>query len=156
MATPEITGLPGLLGMRDLDSTSGSATATMPVTADHLAPIGRLHAAAAIALADTLAGYGCLASLPPGADGFATTTITSHHVGTAAVGDLLRAEATLVHGGRSVQVWDVQVSRADGRLVATLRCQQQLLRQPSPDKITPGVHGGVAATPPPTGGCAGR
>lgn len=124
---PGLTGLPALLGMSDPEYGDGAAGATMPVTAEHLAPIGRLHAASAIALADTVAGYGALASLPPGATGFATTTIISHHVGTAGVGDVLTARAELVHGGRSVQLWEVRVLRADGRPVALLRVQQQVL-----------------------------
>lgn len=128
MSAPEITGLPRLLGMTDLDTEPGRATAAMIVTGDHLAPIGCLHAAAAITLADTLASYGCLASLPARAHGFATSTITSHHLAGAGVGDVLHAVAELHHGGRSTQVWDVHITRAsDDRAVASLRCLQQLL-----------------------------
>lgn len=128
MSAPEVTGLPRLLGMTDLHTEPSRAVAAMTVTGDHLAPIGRLHAAAAITLADTLAGYGCLASLPAGAHGFATSTITSHHLASAEVDDVLHAVAELHHGGRSTQIWDVYITRAsDDRAVASLRCLQQLL-----------------------------
>jgi acyl-coenzyme A thioesterase PaaI-like protein len=69
-----------------------------------------------------------MASLPDGAVGFATSTITSHHLTSADVGDELIAEATMLHGGRSTQVWDVTVRRrSDNRPIATLRNVQQLL-----------------------------
>lgn len=128
MTLPEISGLPALLGMSSLSAEYGRATAAMTVTADHLAPIGRLHAAAVITLADTLAGYGTLASLPDRATGFATSTITSHHLSSADIDDTLEAVALLHHGGRSTQVWDVHITRVgDRREVGTLRCLQQLL-----------------------------
>lgn len=128
MNLPPMNGLPGQLLMDDLQVERGRVTATMPVTTGHLAPIGRLHAGAAITLADTACGYGCLAHLPEDATGFATSTITSHHVGTAAAGDTLAVEAHLLHAGRTTQVRDATVTRtSDGRAVAVVRVLQQIL-----------------------------
>ncbi|WGP07829.1 PaaI family thioesterase [Bacillus subtilis] len=126
--TIPISGLPAELGFTDLNAKPGSVTASMPVTTRHLAPIGRLHAATAVTLADTACGYGCLASLPEGASGFATSTITSHHLSTASVDETLLVEARLIHAGRTTQLWDATVTReSDSKTVATLRCLQQIL-----------------------------
>lgn len=132
MTRPPISGLPHQLGMENLHVGDRRVTATMPITDAHLAPIGTLHAGTTITLADTACGYGCLAHLPEPATGFATSAITSHHVGTATVGDTLSVEAHLFHGGRTTQVWDATVTRvSDGRAVASVRVLQQLLT-PSP------------------------
>lgn len=128
MTPPPLTGLAYQLGMTDLHVDGDRVTATMAVTPDHLAPIGRLHAGAAITLADTACGYGALANLPAWATGFATTTITSHHLSTATPPDHLSVTAHLLHGGRSTQTWDATITRdSDGRTVAVARVLQQIL-----------------------------
>jgi acyl-coenzyme A thioesterase PaaI-like protein len=55
----------------------------MKVEKRHLAPNGYLHAASVIALADTSAGYGCVASLPAGAEGFTAIELKANFLGTA-------------------------------------------------------------------------
>lgn len=139
MNFPDIAGLPAVLGFTGLHAEPGLARASLTVGPKHLAPIGRLHAGTTVTLADTACGYGCLASLPEGATGFATSTITSHHVSTAEVGDVIEVEARLVHGGRTTQLWEADVRRSsDDKLVTTVRVLQQILTgaagaQPSVD-----------------------
>ena len=76
-------------------------------------------------LADTVCGYGCFASLPAGAAGFTTIELKTNFLGTALEGTVT-AEASLVHGGRTTQVWDA-VIRGDGRTLAIFRCTQLVL-----------------------------
>lgn len=78
-----------------------------------------------ITLADTCCGYGCVASLPPGAENFTTVELKSNHLGTARDG-LVTCTATAVHLGRSTQVWDAVVSH-QGKTIALFRCTQMLL-----------------------------
>lgn len=93
----------------------------------HLAPNGYLHAGTLVAMADTAAGYGCLASLPEGATGFTTLELKSNHTGTVLDGGV-GAVATMTHGGRTTQVWDVNVTdEGTGRTVVLFRCTQLLL-----------------------------
>jgi uncharacterized protein (TIGR00369 family) len=89
---------------------------------------GILHAGALVAVADSFAGWGCMASLPDGATGFVTAELKVNLVASTRAPDALACTATLLHGGRSTQVWDVTVSReSDARLLAHFRCTQQLL-----------------------------
>ena len=118
--------LPGLIGLEILEVTPGRVTARLGVREQLLAPNGYLHAASVIALADTAAGYGCVASLPEGATSFTTIELKSNFLGTAREGDLA-CEATLVHGGRTTQVWDAMVTRADGGPIAAFRCTQLVI-----------------------------
>jgi GNAT superfamily N-acetyltransferase len=78
-------------------------------------------------LADTAAGYGCLANLPKNASGFLTSEMKSNHLGTARDG-AVSCIAKPVHLGRTTQVWDATITRVDtGRIVALFRCTQLLL-----------------------------
>jgi 1,4-dihydroxy-2-naphthoyl-CoA hydrolase len=119
--------LPGYLGIEVLTVEPGRVTAQLPVKTHLLAPNGYLHAGSVIALADTAAGYGCIASLPEGAASFTTIEIKSNHLGTARDG-VIECVATLVHQGRTTQVWDVVVSdQAKGKTIALFRCTQMVL-----------------------------
>jgi uncharacterized protein (TIGR00369 family) len=119
--------LPGLLGIELLEITKGASRMRMEIGERHLASNGYLHAASVVALADTTAGYGCVANLPDGAIGFTTIELKSNHVGTQLDGALL-SEGSLAHGGRTTQVWDVVVtSEGSSKKIALFRCTQMIL-----------------------------
>jgi 1,4-dihydroxy-2-naphthoyl-CoA hydrolase len=119
--------LPGHLGVEVESFEAGRVTAHMNVQPHHLAPNGYLHAAAVIALADTSCGYGCILSLPEGGTGFTTIELKTNFLRTALEGTL-GCEATLVHGGRTTQIWDATVTTPDGKAMALFRCTQLVLR----------------------------
>jgi uncharacterized protein (TIGR00369 family) len=119
--------LPGYLGIEILTVEPGRVVAQLPVKRHLLAPNGYLHAGSVITLADTAAGYGCIASLPEGATSFTTIEIKSNHLGTARDG-VIECVATMVHQGRTTQVWDVVVTdQAKGKTIALFRCTQMVL-----------------------------
>jgi uncharacterized protein (TIGR00369 family) len=93
----------------------------------HLAPNGFLHAGVVITLADTAAGYACVANWPEDASGFTTIELKSNFTGTLLEGAMV-ADARMIHGGRSTQVWDVEVGdEASGRKLAYFRATQMIL-----------------------------
>ena len=119
--------LPGLLGIELLEITEGASSMRMEIGERHLASNGYLHAASVVALADTTAGYGCVANLPGGAIGFTTIELKSNHLGTQLEGALL-SKGSLAHGGRTTQVWDVAVTAEEtSRKIALFRCTQMIL-----------------------------
>ena len=119
--------LPGLVGMEIREIGPGRVTSRLTVRQALMAPNGFLHAATMVALADTSCGYGTVASLPEGAMGFTTVELKANFLGTVREGGLA-CQATLVHGGRTTQVWDAPVTaEATGRVVALFRCTQLLL-----------------------------
>jgi 1,4-dihydroxy-2-naphthoyl-CoA hydrolase len=119
--------LPGHLGVEVESFEAGRVTARMDVQPHHLAPNGYLHAAAVIALADTSCGYGCILSLPEGGTGFTTIELKTNFLRSALEGTIA-CEATLVHGGRTTQIWDATVTTPDGKPMALFRCTQLVLR----------------------------
>jgi 1,4-dihydroxy-2-naphthoyl-CoA hydrolase len=119
--------LPGLLGMEVLEVGQGLLRARIRIEPHHHAPNGFLHAGTVVTLADTGAGYGCLAHLPEGAAGFTTIELKSNHLGTAREGTIV-AELRPAHLGRTTQVWDATVAhRETGRTIALFRCTQMIL-----------------------------
>ncbi len=118
---------PELLGLRFTEIGRERIVCEMPVRTALLAPNGFLHAAAVIGIADTACGFGSIASLPDGAENFATLELKSNFFGTARDGSL-RAVALLMHGGRSTQVWDADVTHVESdRRIAAFRCTQLIL-----------------------------
>ncbi|MDX1490177.1 MAG: PaaI family thioesterase [Pseudohongiellaceae bacterium] len=119
--------LPSHMGIVITDVQPGSISATMKVEQHHLAPNGYLHAGSVVTLADTAAGYGCVASLPEGAQSFTTIELKSNFLGTAREGSVV-CEAELSHGGRTTQVWDAVVkAQESGKTIAMFRCTQMIL-----------------------------
>lgn len=117
--------LPGHLGIRIISVSKGQVQAEMEVMPNLLAPNGYLHAGSVVTLADTACGYGCIASLPEGANNFTTVELKSNHLGTAREGKI-EVLATAVHLGRTTQVWDATVSYG-GKTIALFRCTQMIL-----------------------------
>ena len=97
--TASTTGtFPGLIGMEVTEVTWGMLTARLAVRPDLLAP-----------------------------NGFTTIELKSNFLGTVREG-AIRAVARLVHGGRSTQVWDAEVTdEATGKAIAQFRCTQMVL-----------------------------
>jgi 1,4-dihydroxy-2-naphthoyl-CoA hydrolase len=119
--------LPGLMGIEFLSLEPGRLTSRLSVRPELLAPNGYLHAAAVIALADTTCGYGTFTDLPAGAQNFTTIELKSNFLGTARQGSL-HCLATRVHGGRTTQVWDAEVTdETSGKTIALFRCTQLIL-----------------------------
>jgi uncharacterized protein (TIGR00369 family) len=91
----------------------------------HLHPGGYVHGGVWVALADTVAAWGTMRNLPPGAS-FTTAELKMNVFASAEVGDELVALGEPIHRGRRTQVWEVRVSRSD-RVVANFICTQMVL-----------------------------
>ncbi|ERF82596.1 PaaI family thioesterase [Bradyrhizobium viridifuturi] len=123
--------LPGLLDFRWLNAGRGHISGRFEISAKHFSPHGLLHGASIVALADTACGFGCLASLPEGAIGFATGELKTNFIGAAREGGV-SCDARLVHAGRTTQVWDAEIrSESTGKTIALFRCTQMLLYPPA-------------------------
>jgi uncharacterized protein (TIGR00369 family) len=119
--------LPGFIGIEFVVVEPSHSVARLDLRAEHLAPNGFLHAATVVALADTACGYGCLASLPDGAENFTTIELKTNYLGTVLEG-AIRVDARMVHGGRTTQVWDATVvNEENGKPIALFRCTQLIL-----------------------------
>jgi len=119
--------LPEHLGIVITEVAVGRLRAQLAIVPFLMAPNGYLHAGSVVTLADTAAGYGCVASLPEDASGFTTIELKSNHLGTARDGHV-DCLATAAHMGRTTHVWDAVVThRESGKTIALFRCTQMIL-----------------------------
>jgi len=118
---------PGYVGLVITEVCEGLLKGELALRKALLAPNGYLHAGTIVAFADTLAGYGCVAHLPEGAQNFTTVELKTNFLGTATEGSLY-GEARAVHLGRSTHVWDATVMHGNERReLALFRCTQLVL-----------------------------
>jgi 1,4-dihydroxy-2-naphthoyl-CoA hydrolase len=114
-----------LLGARIVEATRDKVVAEVVVREELTNRNGGLHGGAVMAIADNLGGTATFINMPVGAG---TTTIESKTNFFAAIpaGDMLRAECTPLHRGRTTMVWQTRITRGDGKLAA-LVTQTQLI-----------------------------
>ena len=119
--------LPGYLGLELVEITAGGAVMRCDIKQEHFAPNGYLHGGLIMSIADTVAGYGCVGNLPEGGIGFTTIESKTNFLGSLREGAIL-AKGVMIHGGRTTQVWDVDVSdESGGKTLASFRCTQMIL-----------------------------
>jgi 1,4-dihydroxy-2-naphthoyl-CoA hydrolase len=118
--------LPGRFGFLVTRIEEGRLDAQVELQPWMLAPNGYLHAASVLLLADTAAGYACMAHLPDGAKNFTTIELKSNFLGTVREGTI-RAECRAEHLGRTTHVWSATVVGAADRKLALFRCTQLIL-----------------------------
>lgn len=107
------------LGMEFI-STSDDDTcmATMKVDERNRQPFGFLSGGASLALAENLAGVGSC-SLCPGKI-CVGISVSGQHVKAVVEGDTVTALARLVHKGRTLHVWDVEITDSKGQTISTV------------------------------------
>jgi 1,4-dihydroxy-2-naphthoyl-CoA hydrolase len=119
--------LPGHLGLVITEVDDGKVAGRFKVRTDLVAHTGYLLAGAVLSVADILCAYGVSTAWPEGATGFTTAEVKANFVGTLRDGEAI-CTATLLHGGRTTQVWDAKVEdAATGKLMAAFRCTQIIL-----------------------------
>jgi uncharacterized protein (TIGR00369 family) len=119
--------LPGHLGLAITEVGDGRVVGKFTVRPDLVAHTGYLLAGAVLSVADILCAYGVSTAWPDGANGFTTAEVKCNFMGTVREGDVV-CTATMLHGGRTTQVWDARVEDpATGRLMAAFRCTQIIL-----------------------------
>lgn len=118
--------LPGKFGLVVTRIEEGRLDAEVAIAPWMLAPNGFLHAASVLLLADTAAGYACIAHLPEGAKNFTTLELKSNFLATTREGTM-RTECRAEHLGRTTQVWSATVFGPNDRKLALFRCTQLVL-----------------------------
>ena len=117
----------GELGIEVVGAEPGSVVGQIQVRPEFLAPNGFIHAGVLLSFADSLCGSGTVEALPQGATGHTTIELKANLLGTVGKG-IVECRATLVHGGRTTQVWDATViAKETGKTIALFRCTQLVL-----------------------------
>ena len=114
------------LGFTITEATSDRIVTEMVVGEEHGNGLGTMHGGALMTLADTMGAIATMVNIGRNAQ---TTTLESktNFVSAAKVGTTITAEVTPIHRGKTTQVWQTRITRADGRLVALITQTQLVL-----------------------------
>lgn len=124
------SGIPfaNTLGVEFLETSADRVRASLDVREELCTMMGTLQGGAIMAIADIIGAVATFHNLP---DGAGTTTIESktNFLAAIPVGETASADCIPLHRGRTTQVWQTTISRADGR-VAAIVTQTQLVSTP--------------------------
>jgi len=135
--TPELAefngkGLDSVLGLNVVEANGEGVRATLTITPDHHQPFGIVHGGVYCAVGESVASISGFCWL-------ADTGIGGTAVGVNNSTDFLRSisEGTLtivsapIHRGRRQQLWQVEMTDQDGRLIAQSRVRLQNIELPT-------------------------
>src|SRR5690349_4318831 len=116
-----------LLGIELKDAGKERVVAELRVREEICTSHSILHGGAVMAFADSLGGLATFLNLPDGAKGTTTIESKTNFLGAARVGQVVTAECTPIHRGRTTQVWQTRLTGEGGRLVALVTQTQMVL-----------------------------
>ncbi len=112
--------LPDLLGIRITEIGEDFMRAEMPVTARHLQPFGLMHGGASVVLSETIGSVCAYLAAPEGKMAVGVE-VNANHLAAVRAGETVTALCRPLQLGRSIQVWQIEISRGDGRLACVSR-----------------------------------
>jgi len=125
-------GFNGLIGIEYDEATSQRVVLGLEIDDRHYQPYGLVHGGTYCALVETAASFGAaLAAMEKGMTGAVGVSNSTDFYRSHRTGRIL-ATATPVHQGRTQQVWQVDVTRADdGVLLARGQVRLQNIADPA-------------------------
>ena len=115
------------LGMEFISTPEDdTCMARMQVDERNRQPFGFLSGGASLALAENVAGVGSSALCPGCA--CVGIEVSGSHVKAVAEGNTVTAFGRLVHSGKTLHVWQVDIRNAAGELISTVRVTNYIIR----------------------------
>ena len=124
----EGSGIHAHLGISILEASPEKVVLDLPVGPTVYQPYGLLHGGVSALLAESAASIGGSLNVPEG-KGVVGIEISASHLRSMTTGTL-RATATPIRIGRSVQVWHVDLSDETGRQIADAKCTVSVIDLP--------------------------
>ena len=132
------------LGIEITEATHDRVSGTMPVNENTIQYAGFLHGGASVVLAETLASIGTFLHIDPNTQSCFGTEINASHLRSRTSGTVTGV-ALPIYKGRTTQVWEIQISGDDGKLVCISRCTCAIVNRPAAG-TTSGAKGEPAST----------
>ena len=119
-------GLSNTLGMEFISTPEpDTCMAKMKVDERNRQPYGFLSGGASLALAENLAGVGSLAICPHKIG--VGINVCGSHVKAVLEGDVVTATARLMHKGRTLHQWQVEIVNSAGELISTVQVTNYII-----------------------------
>ena len=122
-------GLHNQLGVETIEMTPERVVLRVPVGPRVHQPVGILHGGVSALIAESAASMGGILNAPPGKV-CVGTEISASHLRPVSSGTLT-ATATPIRVGRTMQVWRIELTDQDGRLICDAKCSLAVIDQPS-------------------------
>lgn len=106
----------------------GYVRASMPVDDRTRQPFGYLHGGASVALAETVASIGAYELIDQENEICFGLEINANHIRSKREGKVT-AEATVLHKGRSTQVWEIKIKDEEDQLICISRCTIAVIKK---------------------------
>ncbi len=116
------------LGIEIESVGEGEVVASMPVSEKTMRPGGILHGGANLALAETIAGLGSILLIDSNEYDARGIQVAANHVGGVKEGRVV-ATAKIIHQGKQTHVWNVDITRNDGKLISTARVTNMIIKK---------------------------
>lgn len=117
------------LGMEFLSTPEDdTCMARMRVDERNRQPFGFLSGGASLALAENVAGVGSSSLCPNYV--CVGIEVSGSHVQAVIEGDTVTAYARLLHKGRTLHVWNVDIKNTAGELISNVRVTNYIIKQP--------------------------
>jgi uncharacterized protein (TIGR00369 family) len=124
-------GLSNTLGMEFFSTPEpDTCKARMKVDERNRQPFGFLSGGASLALAENLAGVGSLALCPHKIG--VGISVSGSHVKAVLEGDVVTATAHLMHKGRTLHQWQVEIVNGAGELISTVQVTNYIISPAKP------------------------
>jgi len=129
MNTMSDSTMMGTLGMVFVASDDDEVIVTMPICSATRQHMGIVHGGAYLSLAETAAGAGSLhvAGMDAKVCGI---QVSGHHVQMSPTEGHVTAHATLVSGGHTIHVWNVDIKDEADNLLSTVRVVNRIETKP--------------------------
>ena len=108
------------LNIEFVDVTQDTITARMPVNSRVHQPDGVLHGGASVALAESVGSAGAYIFLQDKNVSIRGIEIAANHVKSIRDGFVF-AHATIVHKGRTTQLWQIRIENQDKELISLVK-----------------------------------
>lgn len=103
-----------------IDVSEDSLVAKMPVTSKVHQPDGVLHGGASVALAESVGSAAAMIFMNSEDVTIRGIEISANHVKSVREG-YVYATATILHKGRTIQLWQIKITNDDGDLVSMIK-----------------------------------
>ncbi|WP_105993642.1 PaaI family thioesterase [Staphylococcus simulans] len=115
-----MTNLLEVLEMEILEVSEGYAKVQMPVTDKVKQPFGYLHGGASMALGETACSVGAAHMVDTNKVIPVGLEMNTNHIRSATEGHVY-AIAKIIHGGKSTQVWNINIVDEHNQIISVMR-----------------------------------
>ena len=113
--------LPEKFGLEIIEVGDDFMTGKLTVDERHLRPGNIMNGGVSLVLIETLGSFSSYLYINPETQNAFGIQVSANHISIAKPGDILFAKSSVIHIGRTTQIWDVHITNQNGKLVSSGR-----------------------------------